>query len=520
MIPLLLALAPLVVLGALVARGLPTVRVALVAVAVAAVVAVTAFGAGPAVMGVATAKGVWSGLWILYVTWPATLLYRVAAAAGLDRVGPQLSALVPGETDRVLLLAWVLPSFVQGVAGFGTPIAVAAPLLLAVGVSPVRAVVLPLIGYQWSVTFGSMGSSFWMAALTGGLDGEGTAALAARASAYLAVDAVLAGTAVAWLHRGWAGLRESWTLLAGAGVAMGVVLQVAVRVEPSVGSLSAGAAGLAAVALHRRLSRDRRPAHVGVVGPPEPAISGAGRDLLVLLTPYLVLLGTVIAVLVPPTSRAWARTVLSLGPALPATTTAQGVTNGAVASHNPIALLAHPGSYMLLAAAVGVVVFRRTGRIGAGELPGLLRAWVRQAWRASPSILLLTTLAAVMVDAGMVRAIAEGVASTMGVVFPAVAPLLGALGSFATGSTTTSNALFGALQADIAGLLDLPAHLLLAAQTVGGNIGNAVAPVVVLVGVTAIGRSGLEPAVSRDVARPVGVLLALAMAASLVVTRL
>ncbi|PWG74231.1 lactate permease, partial [Enterococcus hirae] len=85
---------------------------------------------------------------ILYVIWPALLLYHVAARAGLDRMGSVFANVLPREVENVLLVAWVFPSFIQGVAGFGTPIAVAAPLLLAMGLRPVLAVALPLVGYH------------------------------------------------------------------------------------------------------------------------------------------------------------------------------------------------------------------------------------------------------------------------------------------------------------------------------------------------------------------------------------
>lgn len=107
-------------------------------------------------------EGAWLGVWILCVVWPALLLYRLADAAGLERIGGVFTTLLPQRRETLLLVAWILPAFVQGVAGFGTPIAVVAPLLVAMGWSGTRAVASALIGYQWSVTFGSMGSSFYI----------------------------------------------------------------------------------------------------------------------------------------------------------------------------------------------------------------------------------------------------------------------------------------------------------------------------------------------------------------------
>ena len=117
-------------------------------------------------MGVGLGKGAWVGLWILYVIWPALLMHHFASNVGMTALGRVLSTVLPRRSENVLLLAWILPSFIQGVSGFGTPIAVAAPLLFALGVGAARSVALPLIGYHWAVGFGSMGSSFYMGALT------------------------------------------------------------------------------------------------------------------------------------------------------------------------------------------------------------------------------------------------------------------------------------------------------------------------------------------------------------------
>lgn len=120
---------------------------------------------------------------------------------------------------------------------------------------------------------------------------------------------------------------------------------------------------------------------------------------------------------------------------------------------------------------------------------------------------LLGALAGVLVDSGAVSLMARGMASVTGAAYPTLAPVVGALGSFITGSTTNSNALFAPLQAEVARLIDVPAPDLLAAQLAGGNAGNALAPVVVLLGLSAVGATRDVGAVVRTVLLPVLVLL-------------
>jgi lactate permease len=152
----LLALVPVLTLLSLtMARKASAATSALIVAVLAALIGVTAFQAGGQTLLVALGKGLWLAAWILAVVWPATLLYRIAEAGGFNRIGTAVTTLFPNRRENLLVVAWILPSFVQGVAGFGAPIAIAAPLLLACGWSRVRAVAYPLIGYHWSVTFGS-----------------------------------------------------------------------------------------------------------------------------------------------------------------------------------------------------------------------------------------------------------------------------------------------------------------------------------------------------------------------------
>lgn len=531
-----LAALPVVLLFALVVSGRVATHVASALVAASAVVIGTAaFGAGGSVLGVALGKGLWLGAWILAVVWPALLLYRVASTCGLDRIGQVFSGLLPRRRELLLLLAWVLPSFLQGVAGFGTPIAVAAPLLVAAGWSPVHAVASALVGYQWSVTFGSMGSSYFMAALTAQLDADGQLAFGTLAALLLAGDLLLAGALVLLMDGGLRGLREGGRMLLLTGVPMGAALVGTARVVPSVASLAAGTVGFASVLVLSALDRWRgtgsgepaasrtTPAAAGA-----PAVAGGATDVappfgvtageepgsaaptvgrsLQLLSPYLILLLTTLPVFLVPSSRAWVRSHAVIAPAFPATTTDLGWVNAAVDGFTPLPLLGHPGTFVLVASVLGHLAYRRFGLWPAGPTT-VVRDWLRSLPRSSASILLLAVLATVMADTGMVSVLARGVADAAGELYPALAPIVGGIGSFMTGSTTTSNALFSRLQVDVALLLDVQPELLLAAQTVGGNIGNALAPVVVLVGLTTIGRTDLLGGVLRRVLPAVGLLL-------------
>ena len=124
-------------------------------------------------------------------------------------------------------------------------------------------------------------------------------------------------------------------------------------------------------------------------------------------------------------------------------------------------------------------------------------------------IVAMVELSAVMEYAGMIRALAGAMASVAGQGFALVSPWIGALGAFVTGSNTSSNLMFAALQARTAGLLNLePAHLL-ALQNVGGALGSVVSPAKVIVGVSTVGLAGQEGRVMRPLAVAMAFILLL-----------
>ncbi|MDD5533870.1 MAG: L-lactate permease, partial [Syntrophales bacterium] len=114
-----------------------------VAVGAAVVVALAMFRSSGEVLAVAAGKGVWDAVFILYIIWPALLLYRTADNAGaFDSLSRGIERFSRNKLFLILAFGWIFASFLQGVAGFGTPIAVVAPLMLAIGVRPIYAVVI------------------------------------------------------------------------------------------------------------------------------------------------------------------------------------------------------------------------------------------------------------------------------------------------------------------------------------------------------------------------------------------
>ena len=483
------AAVPIVLLAVLVLRQQPVTRAAWLAAAVAAVLALTVFGLDPSATGVAVLRGTWTGVWILLIVLPALLLFEILDRSGaLDQLAAAADELAPTEGRRLILLAFVLPSFLQGAAGFGAPIAMSAPMLVRRGMAPVAAVAACLIGYQWSVTFGSMGSSYFMAEATARLTEGDARSFALRAGVLLAINAVLSGLLV--LTRGKRSPGDRWRAVV-IGTVMGVVLVAVVVAQPALGSIAAGLAGLLACwwLLPRR----------GGVRP-------GGADVVVAALPYGALtVAAAVGFAVPPV-RAVLERVPEIAPVLPGSTAAFGYVTEAAAVTPVFRPLLHPLPYVLLAAVVAVIAYRARGWWPAGTSRAAVSGWLVRSRKVSASILGLTVLAAILTESGMVPAIADALATTLGLGFLALSAPLGALGTIVTGSTTASNALFSSLQAEVAVVLAMAPAILLSGQTAGGNIGNALSPATAAVGTAAAGATGREGEVLR---RNVGASLVL-----------
>jgi lactate permease len=507
------AATPIGVLLLAVMRGLKGLRAALLALGAALVVAATIFESEAAVLSVAVQKGLWLGGWIALVVGPAVLLYGIVRASGWERIGGLLSSTFPRRADRLLAVAWLLPSLIQSVAGFGTPLAIATPLLLSLGWRLPAALGLPLIGYHWSVTFGSMGSSYFMASFTARLGPEEQTLFAGQAAAMLGCLAILAGAVVLWLDGRGPRLREGLPVLLGAGSVLVVALVVTAMLVPALASLAASSAALVtALAVNWARSRRHRlvaaRAHGGHAT--EPRSNGTSRrDVVIGTLPYAYLLGiALVAYGIRPIRRVVEERWV-LAPDFPATVTGLGWRNEPISDFTPLPLLGHPGTFVLVSTTLATLTYLATRVLTWPDVSDVLRTWSGGLFRAVTPILTLATLAMVMVDSAMITTLATGLADITGNLYPLAAPWIGALGSFLTGSTTTSNALFSSLQADAADALGMNRTLVLAAQTVGGNIGNALSPLVILVGLASAQRPDEVNEVSRFTRWPIFWMLVL-----------
>lgn len=225
--------------------------------------------------------------------------------------------------------------------------------------------------------------------------------------------------------------------------------------------------------------------------------------LVMSFLPYILL--TVIALVVltvRPIAEAFGR--LSLGLPFPQVSTGYGVQTAGTPGYSPLALLTHPGAFLVLTAGITWLIYRARGyfRIwtsrGEAARVGILRGTLADAVPASVPIIGFLVMAKWMDHSGQNQVLALGISAVApAYAFAFLSNGIGALGAFMTSSSTSSNVLFAPLQQTIAQLHGLPETTIIAAQNAGGAIGNAIAPANVVLGASTAGISGQEGEIIR-----------------------
>jgi len=180
----------------------------------------------------------------------------------------------------------------------------------------------------------------------------------------------------------------------------------------------------------------------------------------------------------------------------PVVRTALGFVTPAGPGRN-IVIFRHTGTVLVYAAIVAYVIYSRAGLYRSGAVRRILDGTLRRVMSSSVSIASMVAMAVIMEHAGMTDSLARGLAEGVGQIFPFVAPWIGALGAFMTGSNTNSNVVFGALQLHTAELLGFNAAFILAGQTAGAALASVIAPTKVVVGASTAGMAGREGEVMR-----------------------
>ena len=469
-------------------------RAGAVAWMVAAAVALLFFGTDATALGIGTAKGLSLSLFVLSIIWTSVLLYNVVDHLdGITVIGSTMTRLVQDPLARALVVGWAFSGFMQGVAGFGVPVAVVAPLMIFMGFSPAKAAAIVLVGHAWAVTFGSLGSSYYTIQLVTDIPGK---EIGPHMALLFILPIVASGFAVAHLQGGMNSVRRGAATILIMGTVMGLTVWLMATVgAPQIASIVSGLmGGIVGWVLSRTPLQGQAPKQAPKFNYSLATDRSRVNFHLAVLPYYLILFFSVLSQ-VPVIKEIGAS--LQWGLSYPPTETTLGFAVPEQDNYARIKLLSHPAPLILLSLIVTYLTYSLIGRWKTQTGAIALRRTYNQCVSTSVGIATMVMMALVMTDTGMTALLGRIIANGTGAFFPIFSPYIGVIGTFMTGSNTNSNVMFGALQLQTATALDISIVTIASIQSIGGSLGSAIAPAKVLVGTSIVGLSGQESQVMR-----------------------
>jgi lactate permease len=454
----------------------------------------------------------WIVLWAIFV-------YDITVTTGKFEIVKQTIAhLASDRRIQALLIAFSFGAFIEGAAGFGTPVAISAAMLIGLGFRPLAAAGLALIGNTAPVAFGALGTPIITLAKVTGLPlGE----LSAMVGRQLPFFSVLVPFWLVWVMAGRRGMLEVWPACLAAGLSFGVVqFLVSNYYGPSLVDIAGALVSVLALLALLRVWQPRsvwRFAHEEEPHPDHPVTEAITGELIPLATGP-VPTGPVTTRVAMAAWMPWA--ILSLVLFVWGLPPVKELLDGLSVFKIPVPYLDHAvlkappvapqpkaeeavfNLNWLSASGTGLLVTGVLSGLLLGLKPAeLLRLFGGTLRRVRFSLL---TIAA-MLALGFVTRFG-GVDATLGLAFASTgalfaffSPLLGWLGVALTGSDTSSNVLFGGLQVVTAQQLHLPPVLTAAANSSGGVMGKMIDAQSIVVAGVATGQEGGEGSILRYV---------------------
>jgi lactate permease len=451
-LPLSALVAALPILVLLLLLGImrkPAWMASLIGLATAMLVAATVYGMPAGRLVAAATNGAAFGLFpIGWVVFAAILLYRVTVESGkFEILKDSVGNLTADPRLQALLIAFAFGAFVEGAAGFGTPVAVAGAMLAGLGVAPFRAAAICLLANTAPVAFGSIAIPITTLAATTGLPFDRLSAGIGRICA--PVSLIIPAYLILVMF-GWSALRAVFPAVAICGVVFaGTQFTVSNFLNAQLTDILSSMASMAALVVYIKIT-SRHTA---------PAVPAPRRGVFTAWAPYLLLVIFVLLWGYAPVQK-WLDhfTVLIHWPGLPPK-----------AAPFKLNWLSASGTACLLAALLGAAVVR----LSPAKFLRVVGHTLKQLALAELTLAAVLGLAYVMNHSGATTTLGLAFAATGGA-FPFASALLGWLGVFLTGSDTSANALFGNLQVVTAHKLGMNAVLMAGSNSAGGVMGKMI----------------------------------------------
>jgi lactate permease len=500
---------------------------ALIALGTAMLIAAIVYGMPVDQTVLSASEGAAFGLFpIMWIVVAAIWIYNMTVETGHFAVlRRSFGAISNDQRIQAVIIAFCFGALLEALAGFGTPVAITAVMLIALGFAPIKAASVALVANTAPVAFGAIAIPIVTLAEVTGLPKEDLGAMVGRQTPFLAlmVPLILMG-----MVDGARGIRQAWPAAAVGGLTFAVAQfacsnYISVELTDIVASLSA----TAAIVLLLRVWQPGEPL-IGDEAPGfgRPAVAGSSThspaieaevrrrddnvkdppgDVVRAYSPYLVIIAIFAIAQIPAVKDALAEkpwTTTFQWPGLDVVTPDGEALSSLTYNVN---WLPAAGTLLLISGLITMAILR----VSPGRALRVAGASVDQLKWAILTVASVLALAYVMNQSG--QTITLGLwAAGAGDFFAFLSSLIGWLGVAVTGSDTSSNALFGALQVTAAKDAGIDPTLLAAGNSSGGVLGKMISPQNLAIGAAAVGMAGQEGDLFRKVLKW-SVLLVLVM---------
>ncbi len=424
---------------------------------------------------------------ILIIIIMAIFSYNVLVFTGkMEIIKQQFISISSDRAIQVLLLTWGFGSFLEGMAGFGTAVAIPAALLISLGFKPVFSALVSLIANSVATGFGAVGTPVKVLAEQAGVTDIQT--LSTQVIFQLSPLMILIPFVLMYLTEPKAKAIPKYVFVSLlVGVVSIVVQYLAARyMGAETPAILGSIASIITIVLYAKISERKK----GTTAAAEKAVSASTSDSLKAWSVY----GLILALVILTSPLLPLREMLT--PLLKTTFNFEifNVASGKDVPHAvKIYWLVDTGILLFLGSMLGGII----QGAGLGELFKLLWKVFKQQKKTIVTVCSLIALSSVMDFSGMIGVIGVALAFATGSYYPLFAPTIGCLGTFLTGSDTSSNILFGKLQASVAHQIGENGSWLAAANTAGATGGKIISPQSIAVATSAIGQQGQEGAILK-----------------------
>ena len=478
----ILALAPIIwLMIALSVLKMPGYKACVITVIITAIESIAIWKFSPVNMITAALEGALNALWpICLVIVAALFTYNLSLETGaMEKIKKMLASVSTDQRVLALLIAWAFGHFMEGMAGFGTAVAIPAGILIALGMEPLPVVVGCLVVNSMPTAFGSVGVPTTTVSNITGLDVVKLSADTAKIE--VLIFALLPFFLIFIVGKGFKAFKGMIGMIIVAAVSFIVPMFIfATFVGPELPDIIGSICSMIAIVVFARMRKGEVPEEYRAKASTDSGNSEPLdlKEAVIAWAPFLLIFVLLVLTSLVP----------FIKEPLSAIKSSFHIYTGNPDSKLTFTWINTPGVIIIISAVIG-------GLIQGASFQTLLDVFVKTVKNNVKTIVTIMSVLAtakIMGYAGMTPDIAAFLVTVTGKYFPLISPLIGTLGGFVTGSGTSTCVLFGPMQAETATAIGADPSWLVASNTCGAGIGKMISPQGIAIGAASAGLTGQE----------------------------